>query len=108
MEGEKDGLSWQEGDVCEVLYNVSEIMYGAITEQEWKEALKEDVELSEICVALEDGKFSTLGRGVMFAPQENSACYLRGDLRERDVLERQWRRRRSLTVEGADGWGDRK
>ncbi|KAJ1098430.1 hypothetical protein NDU88_003541 [Pleurodeles waltl] len=107
MEGEKDDLSWQEGDVCEVLCNVSEIMYGAITEQEWKEALKEDVELSEICVALEDGKFSTLGRCVMFAPQENSACYLRGDRREREVLETRRRRRRSLTVEETDGWGDR-
>ncbi|KAJ1145487.1 hypothetical protein NDU88_011773 [Pleurodeles waltl] len=82
MEGEKDGLSLQEGDVCEVFCNVSEIMYGAITEQEWEEALKEDVELSEICVALEDGKFSTLGRCVMFARQENSACYLRGDRRD--------------------------
>ncbi|KAJ1215286.1 hypothetical protein NDU88_002895 [Pleurodeles waltl] len=87
MEGEKDGLSLQEGDVCEVFCNVSEIMYGAITEQEWKEALKEDVELSEICVALEDGKFSTLGRCVMFARQENSACDLRGDRRVREVLE---------------------
>ncbi|KAJ1140237.1 hypothetical protein NDU88_006594 [Pleurodeles waltl] len=104
MEGEKDGLSLQEGDVCEVFCNVSEIMYGAITEQEWEEALKEDVELSEICVALEDGKFSTLGkvwglikdelalesgRCVMFARQENSACYLRGDRRERVVLQTQ-------------------
>ncbi|KAJ1097403.1 hypothetical protein NDU88_002522 [Pleurodeles waltl] len=87
MEGEKDSLSLQEGDVCEVFCNVSEIMYGAITEQESKEALKEDVELSEICVALEDGKFSTLGRCVMFARQENSACDLRGDRREREVLE---------------------
>ncbi|KAJ1197558.1 hypothetical protein NDU88_001415 [Pleurodeles waltl] len=59
-EGEEDGLSLQEGYVCEVFCDVSEIMYGAITEQEWKEAVKEDVELSEICVALEDGKFSTL------------------------------------------------
>ncbi|KAJ1175795.1 hypothetical protein NDU88_001080 [Pleurodeles waltl] len=95
-EGEKDGLSLQEGDVCEVFCNVSEIMYGAITEQEWKEALKEDVELSEICVALEDGKFSTLGRCVMFALQEYSACYLRGDRRERGVLETRNRRRRRI------------
>ncbi|KAJ1174748.1 hypothetical protein NDU88_000041 [Pleurodeles waltl] len=87
MEGEKDGLSLQEGDVCEVFCNVSEIMYGAITEQEWEEALKEDVELSEICVALEDGKFSTL---------ENSACYLRGDRRERVVLRKRNRVRREF------------
>ncbi|KAJ1114214.1 hypothetical protein NDU88_002453 [Pleurodeles waltl] len=115
VEGEKDGLLVQESDVCEVFCNVSEIMYGVITEQEWKEALEKDVELSEICAALEDGEFSSLGKvwglikDELAMESENSARYLRVNQGEREVIGDAPEASETGvgTVEETDGWGDR-
>ncbi|KAJ1119242.1 hypothetical protein NDU88_007428 [Pleurodeles waltl] len=59
---EQKDINFQEELVCEVCCDVSEVTCGIITEQEWKEALKEDVELSGVCEVLETGKFEALGK----------------------------------------------
>ncbi|KAJ1185893.1 hypothetical protein NDU88_002679 [Pleurodeles waltl] len=90
-------------------------MYGVITEQEWKEALEKDVELSEICAALEDGEFSSLGKvwglikDELAMESENSARYLRVNQGEREVIGDAPEASETGvgTVEETDGWGDR-
>ncbi|KAJ1101209.1 hypothetical protein NDU88_006281 [Pleurodeles waltl] len=46
-DGEQKDITVLEENVCEIISDVCEITSGAITEQEWKDVLKEDVELSE-------------------------------------------------------------
>ncbi|KAJ1198958.1 hypothetical protein NDU88_002796 [Pleurodeles waltl] len=46
-EGECKVLPGQEDDACDSFCDVCEISCGVITENEWKEAVKDDVELTE-------------------------------------------------------------
>ncbi|KAJ1088157.1 hypothetical protein NDU88_001316 [Pleurodeles waltl] len=59
-EEEQESTVVLEENVCEIFGDVSEITCGAITEQEWKEALKEAIELCKVCEALESGRFGKL------------------------------------------------
>ncbi|KAJ1136250.1 hypothetical protein NDU88_002667 [Pleurodeles waltl] len=78
-EVEQKELTVQEDNVCEIFCDVCEITCGVIPEQEWKEAVKEDVELSGVCEALENGRFGALGGG--------SAGSLTGGAYEKDLTD---------------------
>ncbi|KAJ1211493.1 hypothetical protein NDU88_006853 [Pleurodeles waltl] len=94
-EGVKDGEQKDptvlEENVCEIISDVCEITSGAITEQEWEEALKDDVEIS-VLLNIEREKCDVL---VILVPRDPH-----GDgMWNVGIAER--------TVGGEDdGWGD--
>ncbi|KAJ1163974.1 hypothetical protein NDU88_004421 [Pleurodeles waltl] len=56
------GFHGQGDNDYELFYDVCEITCGAISEYEWKDAMKEDVELRQVCKALESGSFGSLNK----------------------------------------------
>ncbi|KAJ1113710.1 hypothetical protein NDU88_001952 [Pleurodeles waltl] len=91
-ESEEDDLSVQEGNVCEVFCDVSEITCGVITEQEWKEAVKEDVEGDVWCFVMKSARAISV--------------VIEGSVRAPDIKAESWGR--DDGCEELYGWGDKK